>query len=123
MELYVEDGTIFVPDPNFFGGLVEFTGKDGEIKEVEGWSHALGIPNEQHDNGMLANYRTAGLADMAAAIVENRDHRCSHEYAIHAVDIMTSIIISGETGTFIDLITTCDRPAPLGPEDAQALMK
>ncbi|MGE4612323.1 MAG: Gfo/Idh/MocA family oxidoreductase [Paracoccaceae bacterium] len=123
MELYGEDGTVFVPDPNFFGGLVEFAGKDGDIKEVEGWNHVLGVPNEQHDSGMMANYRTAGLADMASAIVENRDHRCSLEFAIHAVDVMTSIIISGETGTFIDLTTTCERPAPLGPEDAQALMK
>ena len=28
---------------------------------------------------MLANYRTAGLADMAIAIVEGRPHRCSLE--------------------------------------------
>ena len=123
MELYGEEGTIFVPDPNFFGGTVEFAGKDGEIKEVEGWDHALGVPNQEHKAGMMANYRTAGLADMAAAIVENRDHRCSLDRAVHAVDVMTSIIKSGETGTFIDLSTTCDRPAPLGPEEAQALLK
>ena len=123
MELDSDEGSIFVPDPTFFGGLVEFAGRDGDIKEVEEWGHVLGVPNEQHDSGMMANYRTAGLADMAAAIVENRDHRCSLEFAIHAVDVLTSIIISGETGTFIDLTTTCDRPAPLGPEDAQALMK
>ena len=65
----------------------------------------------------------AKLADMAAAIVDNRDHRCSLDRALHAVDVMTSIIKSGESGQFIDLTTTCDRPAPLGPNEAQALLR
>ncbi|MBL1435722.1 MAG: Gfo/Idh/MocA family oxidoreductase [Rhodobacteraceae bacterium] len=123
MELYGEDGTIFVPDPNFFGGKVEYAARDGDIKEVEGWAHPLAVPNEAHGNGMMANYRTAGLADMAAAIVEGRDHRCSLDRALHAVDAMTAIIKSGETGSFITLTTTCERPAPLGPDEAQALLK
>jgi predicted dehydrogenase len=69
-----------------------------------------------------ANYRTAGLADMAQAMVEGRPHRCSLELAIHAVDVMTSILKSGETGTFVDLTTTCERPAALSPDEARKLM-
>jgi hypothetical protein len=72
--------------------------------------------------GPLANYRTAGLADMAQAILEGRPHRCSFELALHVVDVMTSIIKSGETGKFIDLATTCDRPAAVGVAEAKALM-
>lgn len=124
MELYGTEGSLFVPDPNFFGGDLEIAGKDGETKTVELWDHALGVPNmERKDGSMAANYRTAGLADMALAIIENRDHRCSLDRALHGVDIMTSILKSGETGEFVTLTTTCEQPAPLGPEEAAALLK
>ncbi|MCJ8325395.1 MAG: Gfo/Idh/MocA family oxidoreductase [Rhizobiales bacterium] len=124
MELYGTEGTIYVPDPNFFGGQVEYAMADGEIKPVEAWDHPLGVPNQENNQGeMMANYRTAGLADMASAIVEGREHRCSLERALHAVDVMTSILKSGETGQFVDIKTTCTQPAPLGIEEAQALLK
>jgi len=68
MELYGEEGTVFVPDPNFFGGDVRFTEADKPVKKQPKWKHPLGVPNEMHGHGMMANYRTAGLADMAVAI-------------------------------------------------------
>lgn len=123
MELYGTEGSIYVPDPNFFGGDVEYALADGEIKTLETWEHPLGVPNQEHKSGMMANYRTAGLADMAAAIIEGRDHRCSLDRAVHAVDVMTSILKSGETGQFVDVATTCTQPAPLGIKEAQALLK
>ena len=120
MELYGTDGSLFVPDPNFFGGTLEIAGEDGEIKEIDAWAHPFGVKNDE--NNSRANYRTAGLADMAQGIKEGRAHRCSLELAIHAVDVMTSILTSGETGSFIDLTTTCERPAALGIAEAQGLM-
>jgi len=75
-----------------------------------------------HPQGALANYRTVGLADMAVAIQEGRPHRCSLELALHAVDVMTSILKSGETGKFVTLSTSCERPAALGVEEARALL-
>jgi predicted dehydrogenase len=122
MELYGTEGTLFVPDPNWFGGTVEAAGRDGKIAEVEPWSHPFGRPNDQRPSGHLANYRTAGLADMALAIIENRDARCSLDRTLHGLDVMTSILKSGETGAFVDLQTTCTRPAPLGPDEARALL-
>ncbi len=71
----------------------------------------------------MANYRTAGLADMAIAIGEGRPHRCSLEAALHAVDVMTGILKSGETGKFVDMQTTCERPAALGIKEAKALLR
>ena len=120
MELYGTDGSLFVPDPNFFGGTLEIAGEDGEIKEIDAWAHPFGVKNDE--NNSRANYRTAGLADMAQGIKEGRAHRCSLELAIHAVNVMTSILTSGETGSFIDLTTTCERPAALGIAEAQGLM-
>ncbi len=52
----------------------------------------------------MANYRTAGLADMALAILEGRPHRCSLEVALHAVDVMTSILKAGESGEARDAL-------------------
>lgn len=123
MELYGTEGSLYVPDPNFFGGLVEASGRDKDIKPLENWDHPFGIDNQDNANGPRANYRTAGLADMAVAILEGRDARCSLDRALHGVDVMTAILKSGETGQFVTLSTTCTQPAALGIEEAQALLR
>ncbi|RDJ12272.1 Gfo/Idh/MocA family protein [Rhizobium grahamii] len=123
MELYGTEGSLYVPDPNFFGGVVEASGRDKDIKALDGWEHPFGIFNQESPQGPRANYRTAGLADMAMAIIEGRDARCSLDRTLHGVDVMTSILKSGEEGRFIELTTTCTQPAALGIEEAQALLK
>ncbi len=122
MEIYGTEGSLFVPDPNWFGGTVEIAGRDGKIEEVVAWDHPFGVPNDHRPNGDFANYRTAGLADMAAAIMEGRDARCSLDRTLHALEVMTAILQSGESGAFVELTTTCTRPAPLGPDEARALL-
>lgn len=122
MELYGEAGTVYVPDPNFFGGTVRYTQGSKEVKKLPAWNHPFGVPNQKHSQGMMANYRTAGLSDMALAIQSGRPHRCSMELALHAVDVMTAILKSGETGKFVAMQTTCERPAALGPKEARALL-
>jgi predicted dehydrogenase len=123
MELYGTAGAMFLPDPNFFGGEVMVAGPDTRLRSLGPWDHPFGIANETHGSQSLANYRTAGLADMAQAIVRKRDIRCSIDRMAHVVDIMTSIVRSGETGKFVDVKSTCTRPKYLGPEDARALLK
>jgi predicted dehydrogenase len=122
MELYGEEGTIDVPDPNFFGGDVRVTKGARPVIRLPKWEHPFGISNRKHPRGPVANYRAAGLADMANAILKNRPHRCSMEMALHAVDVMTSILKSGQTGRPVALRTTCDRPEPLTPAQARALL-
>ena len=124
MELYGTKGSLFVPDPNFFGGMIEQADASGEIAEVAAWDHPFGVVNQDLDKDTpRANYRTAGLADMAAAISENRPHRCALELAVHVTDVMTSILKSGEMGQFVGMTTTCERPAALGPDEARALLE
>jgi predicted dehydrogenase len=118
MELYGTEGSLFVPDPNFFGGAVEIGRPGGVIEALPAWDHPFGVPNQD----TRANYRVAGLADMAAGIAGGRAHRCSMELALHAVDVMTGVLKAGETGAWIEMTTTCERPAPLGPKDARALL-
>ncbi|TAY17452.1 Gfo/Idh/MocA family oxidoreductase [Rhizobium leguminosarum] len=123
MELYGTDGSLYVPDPNFFGGVVEASGRDKDIKPLDAWEHPFGKINQENPNGARANYRTAGLADMVMSLIEGRDARCSLDRTLHGVDVMTSILKSGEEGRFIDLTTTCTQPAALGIEEAQALLR
>ncbi len=123
MELYGTDGSLFLPDPNFFGGEVKLAKAGKKVKPVKAWAHPFGIPNQKHATGMMANYRTAGLADMAAAILEGRDIRCSLERALHGVDVMVSILRSGEERKFIDIKTRCSRPEALGIREAKSLLK
>ncbi|MDG1116162.1 MAG: Gfo/Idh/MocA family oxidoreductase [Flavimaricola sp.] len=123
MELYGETGSLFVPDPNFFGGTVEKAGSDGVVVPLDERGHPFGVPNHTSNDGApRANYRCAGLADMATAIDEGRKHRCDIDLAVHAVDVMTSILKAGEEKRFVDMTTTCERPAALSPAEAQALM-
>ena len=123
MELYGTEGSLYVPDPNFFGGVVEASGRDKDIKPLADWAHPFGIANQESPSGARANYRTAGLADLAASLIDGRDARCSLDRTLHGVDVMTSILKSGAENRFIDLTTTCTQPAALGIEEAQALLK
>lgn len=121
-EFYGTEGTLYVPDPNFFGGTVEMAGRDGKISAVAPWDHPFGKTNQDSPRGPLANYRTAGLADMAVAHMEGREHRCSLERTLHGVEVMTACIGSGASGQFMTMTTTCTRPQALGIAEAQALL-
>lgn len=125
MELYGTEGTLFVPDPNFFGGELTIADASGERSTVEPWDHPLGVPNQERKDGRppVANYRTTGFADMVQAIEAGRKPRASLETTLHGVDIMTSILKSAETGQAVELQTTCERPAPLSPDDARAMLR
>lgn len=124
IELYGTEGTVYVPDPNFFGGDVVITDQSGTKTKVEPWDHPFGKVNQTDNSGnQRANYRTAGLADMMQAVEQGRPARCGLDVALHAVDVMTSLLKAGESGEVVTLTTTCERPSPLGPDDARALLK
>ena len=118
MELYGTEGTMNLPDPNFFGGTLTVTERSGGPVE-QSWEHPFNIPNFEE---IHANYRGAGLADMALAISQDRPHRCNEDFATHVVEVMTAILESGETGAVMTISTTCSRPDVLGPDAARALL-
>jgi hypothetical protein len=92
------------------------------VKKMPKWGHPFAVPNQEHPQGAMANYRASGLADMALAMIEGRPHRCSLELALHVIDVMTGILKSGETGKFVAMSTTCERPQALSPAQAKAMM-
>jgi predicted dehydrogenase len=125
MELYGVDGSLLVPDPNFFGGELQMAQRGGDgFQPVELWDHPLTQARFQTQDGrMLANYRAAGLSDMMASFGEGREHRCSLDRALHVVDVLTSILKSAEEKRYVDIQTKCTQPAPFGIDDAAALMR
>lgn len=124
IELYGTEGSIFVPDPNFFNGDITIADRAGTKTKVEPWDHPLGVANQGLDTPTpRANYRNAGLSDMMDSIETGTHARCDIDTALHAVDVMASILKSGETGQVITLSTTCERPAALGPDEARAMLK
>ena len=118
MELYGTEGSLYVPDPNFFGGEVFVATAEDETEELAHDDHPFSTVNDR----TYANYRCAGLADMAEAIAEGRPHRCSFELALHVVDVMTAVLKAGEEGRFVEIGTTCERPAALPADAARALL-
>lgn len=125
IELYGTEGSVYVPDPNFFGGDIVTTDITGAKTKVEPWDHPFGKVNQTAPDGSnpRANYRTAGLADMIQSIEKKKPARCGIDVALHAVDVMTSLLKAGETGKVVKLTTTCKRPKALKPADAAALLK
>ncbi len=123
MELYGSDGSLYLPDPNFFGGDVAWAGQDGRPAILASRDHPFGVCNTQDGQGVeRANYRCSGLADMALAIAQDRPHRCSLELATHVVEVMTAILKSAEDRQWVDMTTTCARPEALSPDQAKALL-
>lgn len=124
MELYGTEGSLSVPDPNFFGGDVRVTAKGDDFAIIPTGDHPFGVANEEHGSGVdQANYRAAGLAEMVQAINEDRAHRCNIDLALHAIDVMTSILAAGETRQWVEMTTRCSRPAAMSAKDAFALLK
>ena len=104
IELYGEAGSLIVPDPNHFGGKVEFATAGEDWREVP-------------TRGAYAdgNYRILGLADMAQAIRAGRPHRASGELAFHVLEVMEAFQTSSDTGQAVAISTRPERPAPLPP--------
>lgn len=102
IEIYGDEGTMTVPDPNTFGGPVKILRRD-DRKWIEApLSH-----------GYTENSRSIGAADMAVAIQTGRDHRCNGDLANHVLEILLSFDKSSTSSKFVELKTTCKRPEPL----------
>jgi len=123
MELYGSDGSLYLPDPNFFGGEVLLAKQVDDLTVIANPNHPFSTSNAKDGQGNdRANYRCAGLADMVASIAADRPHRCSLELATHVVEVMTAVLHSAESRQWVDMVTICDRPEALTPDHARALL-
>lgn len=104
LELYGTEQSLIVPDPNFFGGTVEMRKRGRD----EAWTEVPVV--EPFADG---NYRSLGVADMAAAILENRPHRANGDLALHVLEVMEAFEIAARESRTVDIHTPVQRPAPL----------
>ncbi len=113
-EIYGEEGSLLVPDPNFFGGEPMLAQQDGAWEPVDISTHPFGVPNRTVRSGAeVADYRIIGLLDMAAAVRQGRPHRASGELALHVLEVMDAFERSSIEGRHIMIETPAERPAPL----------
>ncbi|HEU4680040.1 MAG TPA: hypothetical protein VFS35_10995, partial [Terrimicrobiaceae bacterium] len=102
MEIYGSEGTLRLPDPNWFGGLVQLWRHDAREWRV------MPLVNEYTEN-----CRGLGVADMARAVRQGRPHRANGDLAYHVLDIMHAAHDASREGRHIELTSTCERPAPV----------
>lgn len=99
--LYGTKGILQLPDPNTFGG---------DVTLIRGKDDVQVLDNELPYGD---NSRGIGPADMAAAIAAGKQNRASCELALHVLDIIESMVRSTQTGCFVQVESTCQRPAPM----------
>ena len=114
LELFGTEGSMQMPDPNFFGGATRLT-KDGdtiEVLEPNGFNYVT--PNLTSGSGAsVANYRIIGVVDMAEAIRDDRPHRASGQLAYHVLEVLEGLQRSSDEGRKIAIESTCERPEPM----------
>jgi predicted dehydrogenase len=113
-EIYGSEGSMLVPDPNFFGGEPMVTERDGDWTPLDISAHPFGKPNRRLNSGTeVADYRIIGLLDMAAAVRANRRHRTSGELAMHVLEVLDAFERSSIEGRHVMIESPCERPEPL----------
>ncbi|MBW4081178.1 Gfo/Idh/MocA family protein [Paenibacillus sp. S150] len=100
-EIYGTEGSLYMPYPQLYGGLVQMK-REEEIK--------LKVPS-------IYNYGEEcsgiGVADMAYVLRMGTPHRTNPEVARHVLDVQLSIGESLVLGTGVQVESTCSRPQPL----------
>lgn len=126
IELYGTKGSLRVPDPNFFGGAVDYTDAGGDWITLETETRPFGRPNWRSPNWpetapARANYRCLGIADLASAVLHGTPQRASGALAAHALEAMQAMLTAGQTGETLRLTSRLERPAPLSSAEAARL--
>ena len=124
IEIYGLNGSMIVPDPNFFSGDILVSKKEEDWEIINNDKMLLGIPNQSDNNGtQIANYRGIGLADMIDAINNQRQARCSLDLAIHVLEVMEGIIKSSTDRKIYNMKTKPNQPSFLDDSEIKKLIK
>ncbi len=102
IEIYGTAGSLSVPDPNNFTGEVRlYTPTTPEWQPIP--------PSAGHQNAG----RGTGIADLAASLTTNTEHRANGTLAYHVLDIMESLLRATESGRTEPITSTTPRPTPV----------
>lgn len=100
VEITGTEGTLVLPDPNYFDGDLVLHRRGSEGSELL-------------ESTVASSTRGTGVLELARALRENRPHRASGELAFHVVDTMVSIAESIETGEFVTVGSSAPTVPPL----------
>ena len=130
IELYGDKGSMIVPDPNMFGGSVYVCKKLGKPwKEYKTNKMPLGRINirtqssRANESPTNANYRGAGLAEMAYAIENKKINKCNGELSLHVLDIIQSTMRACTSGTGQIIKTSCKKPNIFSLKEINKILK
>jgi len=130
IELYGDKGSIVVPDPNMFGGsaftCLELGGKWTEHDTNNLELGKINIKNQSsraNESPTNANYRGAGLSEMAYSIENKNKHMCNGELSLHVLDIIQSIMKSAKSQKSVLLSTHCDTPKQFTQDKIKKILK
>ncbi len=102
LEIYGTRGTLFAPDPNYFGGPVSlYTPEDRTTREIP-------LLYDYKENS-----RALGLADMANALMSGRQARADYHQTLHVLEILTSFQKSSDKQGRVELATRFERGVPM----------
>lgn len=102
--IYGTEGTLHVPDPNGFDGVVKLCRfEEGKKDDFVDLPHAF----------PTGYGRSVGLADMATAIRSGRQHRCNGEMALSVLEVMQAFTESSEHNRAEKPHVPYERPAPM----------
>ena len=122
IELYGLNGSMIIPDPNYFGGEILISEKDSQWNTIKTNNMSLGIANQENlEKKMVANYRGIGLSDMVNSIKLEKKARCSIDLTLHVLETMEGIIESSKNSTIYKSTTTCSQPVYLSDSEIENL--
>ncbi|RKS80206.1 putative dehydrogenase [Motilibacter peucedani] len=105
IEVYGTDGSLSVPDPNYFDGDVRVFRAGAEEWET--------LPASA---GYVGAGRGVGVADLARSLAQGEPHRASAGLALHVLDVMEALLEAAVDRVAREISTTCDSPALVGEQ-------
>lgn len=123
IELHGTAGSLRLPDPDTFGGVVALSSGGGAWEEMDCSTLPFGAVNWPVIAPDRANYRMLGLTDLARSLIEHRAPRASGNLALHVLDIMEAILRAGETGNAQTIDAAFVQPLALSEDEAISLLK
>lgn len=112
LAVYGTKGILYLPSPNDFGGTVRL------LRTSDGPGGQAAMETLQNRHAFSEDSRGVGPAEMAWSIRKGRACRASAEMPCHVLEVIDAIIESGASNSFVDVRSSCARPAALPPIEA-----
>ena len=130
IELYGDNGSMIVPDPNMFGGSVLISKKLGSTwKDHQTNKMSLGKINirtqssRANESPTNANYRGVGLSEMIYSIQNKKTHRCNGNLSLHVLNIIEAIHLSARNNKKQKISVKCEKPKPFSNIEINSILK